>query len=162
MAYEMKPPATTSPAFPEALAAADPAAALIMAAGGLLERGQGADLRLALVHRERYHGDWSLPKGKQDPGESLPVTALREVYEETGCRARLGDFAGCLQYLVRGVPKVVLYWKMHPLDLAADGPDQFQPSGEVQQLRWLSPAEALAMLTYEDEKKLLRKVYHLD
>lgn len=142
----------------------DPESLLIMAAGGLLERGHGADLRLALVYRERYHGDWSLPKGKQDPGESLPLTALREVYEETGCRATLGDFAGCVQYFVLGVPKVVLYWKMRPIAPDPDnpdGPDQFQPSAEVQQLLWLPPAEALARVTYEDEKELLRRVYQL-
>ncbi|ADH85688.1 NUDIX hydrolase [Desulfurivibrio alkaliphilus] len=130
---------------------------LIMAAGGIVERGRGPELRIALVQRQRYHNDLSLPKGKQDPGESLPATALREVYEETGCRVRLGDFAGCVQYFVGGTPKVVLYWKMQPLG----DPDAFQPSGEVQQLHWLPPAEALAQLTYEDEKELLRRVYDL-
>ena len=131
--------------------------ALIMAAGGILERDRGEQLRIALVYRQRYNGDLSLPKGKQDPGESLPATALREVREETGCRARLNGFAGCVHYLVGELPKVVLYWKMQPLA----GLDEFQPNGEVQQLLWLPPAEALARITYADEKQLLRKVYNL-
>ncbi|MDF1614851.1 NUDIX hydrolase [Desulfurivibrio dismutans] len=135
----------------------EPEKLLIMAAGGLVERGRGPDLRIALVQRQRYHNDLSLPKGKQDPGESLPATALREVYEETGCRVTLGDFAGCVQYFVGDVPKVVLYWKMLPFG----DPDAFQPSGEVQQLHWLPPAEALEKITYEDEKELLRRVYKL-
>ena len=55
------------------------------AAGGVVVR----DGRVLLVHRPRYD-DWSLPKGKLDPGESFEEAALREVEEETGLRCRLG------------------------------------------------------------------------
>ena len=43
---------------------------------------------LAVIHRPKYD-DWSLPKGKLKPGEGFCEAALREVEEETGCRARL-------------------------------------------------------------------------
>ena len=46
-----------------------------------------------LVHRPRYD-DWSLPKGKAEPGERDEETALREVEEETGLRCTLGAPAG--------------------------------------------------------------------
>ena len=36
---------------------------------------------VALVHRPKYD-DWTLPKGKVDPGESVLLTAVREVEEE--------------------------------------------------------------------------------
>ena len=52
---------------------------LIEAAGGVVVR----DGQVALVHRPRYD-DWTLPKGKLDPGESFEEAALREVEEETG------------------------------------------------------------------------------
>ncbi|MBT9166076.1 MAG: putative 8-oxo-dGTP diphosphatase 1 [Chloroflexi bacterium] len=130
--------------------------ALIMAAGGLIERGQGVSLRIAVIHRRRYHNDWSLPKGKQDPGENLMETARREIYEETGCRVQLNGFAGCIQYFVEETPKVVLYWKM----LEINSINIFKPSSEVAKLDWLTPAEALQRLTYEDEKELLSRVYH--
>lgn len=55
---------------------------------------------------------WSLPKGKLEPGETFPDAALREVAEETGCRARLGEFAGYTPYRVRRGPKLVLFWHM--------------------------------------------------
>ena len=57
---------------------------LIEAAGGVVVR----DGQVALVHRPRYD-DWTLPKGKLDPGESFEEAALREVEEETGLRAHL-------------------------------------------------------------------------
>lgn len=134
-----------------------PAAAggLILAAGGIVEKGAGKELRIAVVYRAR-HDDWSLPKGKQDPGETLAETALREVREETGLSASFTGFAGVVHYYHGPLPKVVLYWKMVP-----DQEAEFKPSPEVQRLLWLTPAEALARISYEDEKKLLRQTYQL-
>ncbi len=129
--------------------------ALILAAGGILEKRDGSEIQIAVVYRER-HDDWSLPKGKQDPGESLQETALREVWEETGLPVRCTAFAGCVHYYHGPLPKVVLYWKMAPTEVA-----EFKPSKEVQRLVWLTPAEALAKVSYEDEKKLLRQTYRL-
>ena len=62
----------------------------VRAAGGVVWRRNGAGpVEILLVHRPRY-GDWSLPKGKCDKGESDEDCALREVEEETGWRCRLG------------------------------------------------------------------------
>jgi 8-oxo-dGTP diphosphatase len=61
----------------------------IYAAGALLWREEKGKLLIALIHRSR-HGDWSFPKGKVDPGETFPEAAVREIYEETGLKIRLG------------------------------------------------------------------------
>ena len=50
----------------------------VNAGGGLVENRRGDFL---LISR---NGLWDLPKGHQDPGEEISVTALREVQEETG------------------------------------------------------------------------------
>ena len=59
----------------------------VFAAGGVVCRQSGDTVEVLLVHRPRYD-DWSLPKGKLDPGESFEDAALREVEEETGLRCR--------------------------------------------------------------------------
>ena len=46
----------------------------------------GPGRTVLLVHRPKYD-DWSLPKGKLDPGESWEDAALREVEEEIGFQA---------------------------------------------------------------------------
>ncbi|HUH08052.1 MAG TPA: NUDIX domain-containing protein, partial [Egibacteraceae bacterium] len=65
----------------------------VRAAGGVLWRDVGGRIEVAVVHRP-HRADWSLPKGKLDPGESSPEAALREVFEETGIRGRLGRGVG--------------------------------------------------------------------
>jgi 8-oxo-dGTP diphosphatase len=112
------------------------------AAGGVVVR----DGLVAVVHRPRY-GDWSLPKGKLDPGESFEEAALREVEEETGLRCRLERELPSVEYEVRGRPKLVRYWLM-----GVESDPGFEPNSEVDELRWLSPADAAALLTYDRDK----------
>jgi 8-oxo-dGTP diphosphatase len=118
----------------------------VRAAGGLVAR----DGKVLLVHRPRYD-DWSLPKGKLDPGETWEDAALREVYEETGVRARLGDELPSVHYTDnRGRPKTVRYWVMAPEEV----PD-FGPNDEVDVLAWLAPEEAAQRLTYAHDRQLV-------
>ena len=125
---------------------------VIQAAGGLVWCEFPEGRRLAVIHRPR-HRDWTLPKGKLDPGESWQDAARREVQEETGLDVRLDRFAGSCSYISRGAPKVVLYWHMRVV-----GECTFRPVGsEVDKLRWLSMEKARAKLTYEREKRLLQE-----
>ena len=107
------------------------------------------DGKLAIVHRPRYH-DWSLPKGKLDPGESFEQAALREVEEETGLRCRLRRELPSVEYEVRGRPKLVRYWLME-----VESDPGFEPNDEVDELRWLDPGDAAELLTYDHDKTLL-------
>lgn len=125
------------------------APAAIFAAGGLLWRQAAGRSRIAVVHRPR-HGDWSLPKGKLEPGERWQDAALREVREETGCGAALGEFAGVVLYEVLSVPKIVLFWNM-----TLRGTPSFAVNDEVDELAWLEPEDAGARLVHEGERAIL-------
>jgi 8-oxo-dGTP diphosphatase len=130
----------------------DPEAAEVKASGGVVWRRSGRGIEVALVHRPRYD-DWSFPKGKLDPGESWEDAALREVEEEIGLRCRLGHELPPTSYRdSKGRAKIVRYWMMEPLD------GEFAPSHEVDEVRWLAPAEADRLLSYEHDRELLREV----
>ena len=124
---------------------------VIKAAGGLLWRANGTSQEIAIIHRP-HHNDWSLPKGKLEPGESWQTTALREVWEETGCLAKLDSFAGSVAYTFNGIAKVVLFWNM---SIVKEG--EFKPNLEVDQLIWMSAKEALKKLDYSGERALIHK-----
>lgn len=131
---------------------------VIRAAGGVVWRQVEGDhedrLEIAVIHRPRYD-DWSLPKGKLAPGETDIEGAVREVFEETGYRVRLGRPLGKVRYLKtsgQGTrPKVVRYWAMY----AESG--SFIPTREVDELRWLTPGEAEKILTHEHDLDVLER-----
>ncbi len=106
---------------------------VVRAAGGVVwRRRDDGPVEVLLVHRPRYD-DWSLPKGKLDPGETEAEAALREVAEETGLACELGPELSTVSYRDRkGRPKTSRYWAMRPL--ADEG---FTPNDEVDRLRWL-------------------------
>jgi 8-oxo-dGTP diphosphatase len=131
---------------------APPTAKAILAAGAVLWRyAEGSDApEVAVVHRPRYD-DWSLPKGKVDPGESEPVTAVRELEEETGYAAELGRELAPISYPVEQGTKKVRYWAARALG------GEFTPGDEVDQLIWLPVAAAMKRLQYPHDRKVLRR-----
>ena len=119
----------------------------VRAAGGLVVRDDG---RVAVVHRPN-HGDWSLPKGKLDAGESWERAALREVQEETGIRARIvGELEPAHYRDRRGRDKTVRWYRMEVDDEGA-----FAASDEVDELRWATADEATDLLTYAHDRALV-------
>jgi 8-oxo-dGTP diphosphatase len=129
---------------------------VIHAAGAVLWRprtdaGAGerrGDVEVAVVHRP-HHRDWSLPKGKVDPGETRADTAVRELAEETGFAAVLGRHLRTVRYEVGGEDKAVDFWA------ARAGEGRFTPGDETDELRWLPPGEAAPLLSYPSDRAVL-------
>lgn len=127
----------------------------IFAAGAVLWRpsaGTVDDVEIAVVHRPRYD-DWSLPKGKLDPGETAIVASLREVREETGFESTLGRYLGKVTYPIVGhrKRKRVDYWS------ARCGAGEFVPNEEVDELRWIRSEDAFTQLSYPMDCTVLRR-----
>ena len=128
--------------------------AVVRAAGGVVVRDTGVGEHVLLVHRSRYD-DWTFPKGKVEGDETDQACALREVEEETTLRCRLTRSLPPTRYVdAKGRPKVVRWWVMEPLG----DPDAAAASNEVDEVRWLPPEEARALLTYRRDHDLLDAV----
>jgi 8-oxo-dGTP diphosphatase len=123
---------------------------MVLAAGGVVwRRTTDGDLEVIIVHRPRYD-DWSLPKGKLDPGETDEEAALREVEEETTVVADLGPELLSTTYLDRsGKTKRVRYWAMTP---RSGSP---APANEIDDAVWVPLDEAARRLTYERDEAVL-------
>jgi 8-oxo-dGTP pyrophosphatase MutT (NUDIX family) len=126
---------------------------VIRAAGGVVIRDGERRPEVAVVHRPKYD-DWSLPKGKRDPGETDEQCAVREVEEETGLRCTLGRELLPTRYVDRkGRPKVVRYW-----DMKVVGSRPFEANDEIDELVWLPIDEAVDRLTYPYDAAVLANV----
>jgi 8-oxo-dGTP pyrophosphatase MutT (NUDIX family) len=122
----------------------------IEAAGGVVVRGrEGGGKEVAVVHRPKYD-DWSLPKGRLHRGEEWRDAALREVAEETGLRCEaVAELEGTRYVDRKGRAKQVRWWLLRPLG------GEFEPSDEVDELRWMPLERAAEMLDYEQDRKLV-------
>jgi 8-oxo-dGTP pyrophosphatase MutT (NUDIX family)/phosphohistidine phosphatase SixA len=126
----------------------------VLAAGAVCWRIVGGKVRILLVHRTQ-HRDISLPKGKVDPGELLPQTAVREIAEETGLTVGLGAPLGEVRYkLPSGRNKIVYYWSAE-VDAHALETARFRPNDEIASLEWVSLQKARSRLTYPHDIDIL-------
>ncbi|MGC8512569.1 MAG: NUDIX hydrolase [Acidimicrobiales bacterium] len=126
-----------------------PESEVVLAAGGVVWRRQGDRIYVVLVHRPAYD-DWSLPKGKVDPGETDEDAALREVAEETTLVAALGSELPSTTYLDRsGRFKRVRYWAMTVVSGEAGG------ANEVDRAEWVELQEAVGRLSYPHDVDVL-------
>ena len=121
----------------------------VRAAGAVLENDAG---EVAVIYRPKYD-DWTLPKGKLEPGETEEEAAVREVEEETGYIGALGDELGSVSYTDRhGRPKVVHYWRMKVTG------GEFQPNREVSELLWLPAHQAAERLSFDRDREILARL----
>jgi 8-oxo-(d)GTP phosphatase len=124
---------------------------MIEAAGGVVLREDADGMQVLVVHRVR-HDDWSLPKGKLDPGETHQQAAVRELHEETGVEVALGAELPSVSYLVNDEPKRVRWFHMTPL---TGDPEARPADGEIDRACWVPVTEAARTLTYDHDRRLL-------
>lgn len=135
-------------------ARAEAATDAVVAAGAVVWKLVDGKVRVLLVHRTQ-HKDVTIPKGKVDPGETLPQTAVREIQEETGFDVDLGAPLGAVEYtLPNGRPKIVHYWSAE-VDPGAAERHTYEANGEILALEWLPIAKASKHLTYEHDADVL-------
>ncbi len=124
-------------------------------AGGVLLDEAG---RVLLIRTRNLRGEpvWTFPKGLIEPGEKREQAALREVREETGYEAKIVRPLPPVTYWFwregKKVRKTVYWFLMRPVRKV--GP----PDEEVEEIRWVSPDEALQMLTYSSDRDLLKRI----
>ena len=134
-------------------------APIVAAGAAVLRRGRAGQMQVLLVHGAKWD-DWSLPKGKLDPGESTRAAAVREVQEETGVEIRLGPPLPAQVYAFRdraGIErtKVVHYWVGHAR--GEDDVSAFRANDEITEVRWVDLEEAGRLLDHRRDEEVLEQ-----
>ena len=120
---------------------------MIRAAGGVVRR----DGLIAVVHRPE-HDDWSLPKGKLEPGEDDATAAVREVREETGRDAVIERDLGTVSYEVASSRSKTVRWYLMTASAGA-----IDTADDVDDVRWLAPDGVEEILTYATDRDVLAR-----
>lgn len=108
-------------------------------------------LYLILKHKA---GHWAFPKGHVENNETEVETALREIKEETSLIVTIDDgFKVINEYQpTRYSIKKVVYF------MARSNTDKvFVQQAEIDNFRWCLYDEAIDLITYENDKKILLK-----
>lgn len=130
----------------------------VRAAGCVVWRPGPEAVEVLVVRRPPPHDDWSLPKGKLDPGERHRDAAVREVHEETGARGELGPKLTEVRYeTAAGEDKRVRWWALR---WTAD--DGFEPNDEIVERRWVPLDEARRLVTWDTDRLVLDAFLRLD
>jgi 8-oxo-dGTP pyrophosphatase MutT (NUDIX family) len=130
-----------------------------VSAGGAAFRWNDSEPEIAIVQMKPKLR-WQLPKGIVDPGESPEVTAVREVREEAGIETERIALIETIEYWYRSVRngQPVRYHKyVHFYLLEFRSGDVSDHDHEVEEARWVSFDEAVEMLEFKSERKVVEK-----
>lgn len=130
-------------------------------AGGIVFNESGQVLLVmagSMKDPETKH--WKFPKGNIEEGESSKDAALREVKEETGLDCEIIEKIGDSKYVypMNGVKifKIVIYFLMKEVS------GELKPQEvEIEEVRWVNSEEALKLLSFPADKKLLEKALEM-
>lgn len=128
-----------------------------ISAGGVIASGNN----VLVLHK--FRGDWVLPKGRVEEGESLEDTALREVWEESGYQCQIHRKLGFVKYnydLPDGteVQKTVHYFAMTVIGGEAR-PQKEEGFRDSVFIPW---KKAVKLLRHDSERNMVRTAFHGD
>ena len=130
-----------------------------ISSGGVAFRWQDLEPEIAIVS-VKPSLRWQLPKGIVDPGESPEITAVREVREEAGIETDLLSLIETIEYWYRSTKygKPIRFHKfVHFYLLSYRSGDVTDHDHEVAEARWVSFEEAMEMLAFKSERKVVEK-----
>ncbi len=127
----------------------------VLSCGGVVFNDQG---RVLLLRKEEERR-WCIPKGHVEPGETPQETALREIQEESGFICRIAGDLTEVSYRYYWPQDDVNYDKRVRYFLAevVGGGPALEPGFD--RLRWVTEKEALRLLHYENDKRVIREAF---
>jgi len=128
-----------------------------ISAGGVVILEKNGEQFIITIERKKMK-DQCLPKGHQDPNESLQKTAIREVKEETGCEAQILTYLGPFTYSVKSDSnKTITIITVHWFLMKVIGGAEREANAEVKKIN-LTPIDGdFSFLTYDNDRMFIEK-----
>ncbi|ATO50707.1 NUDIX domain-containing protein [Brevibacillus laterosporus] len=130
-----------------------------ISAGGVVYRKQDGELTLLMI-KDRF-GKVTVAKGKQEPGETLMETAIREIEEETGIKGELGPLLEIVHYTYEHpIQRILVEKEVHYYLVKALTDQVTVQVEEIDAVQWLKPEAAWELheqAGYENNRSVLQK-----
>jgi 8-oxo-dGTP diphosphatase len=119
----------------------------------IVEAGQ-----VALIKRghEPLKGEWSIPGGLLEVGETLRQAAEREALEETGLVVRATELLGVFDRVIPDEQQRTIYHYVLIDFLCEKISGELQASGDAAEARWFAPGEAAKLPLAGDTAGVIR------
>lgn len=102
-------------------------------------------------------GEWSIPGGVLEVGETLREAAIREALEETGLTVECADLLGVYDRILRDADERTLYHYVLIDFLCRRVGGEAKASGDAQEVGWFTYLEAVELALAEDTLDVIRK-----
>jgi 8-oxo-dGTP diphosphatase len=114
--------------------------------------------RIVLVKRGHppLAGEWSIPGGVLEVGETLRQAAVREALEETGLRVEVGELLGVYDRIVRDSDERTLYHYVLVDFLCRRIAGEPQGAGDAAEARWFTRGEVGQLSLAEDTAEVIK------
>jgi len=122
--------------------------------GFLLQQENKILLGLRAPHRDYGAGIWEIPAGRLEAGETPEAALTREAREELGIEVTGSQIIGAYQFMRHEQPMLLLTY-------LCGFRGEIVRSDEHQELRWVSPAEAVELFDFEKQKHLIKRYFQL-
>lgn len=107
----------------------------------------------------KFNGDWVLPKGRVEYGESTKTAALREVYEESGVKGQVIEYLGKINYKYKNIKKdemvlKTVHWYLMTANSMESKPQKQEGFADAV---FVHIDKVTGLVRYSDERKILNK-----
>lgn len=131
-------------------------------AGGVVFKKENGEILWLIIQPEGgghwSKGRWQFPKGWVEEGEQSTETAKREVEEETGIKANVVEKVDSLRVFFYDENKNRIFKTIALFLMEYQGKGKKKEDAEkIAAIKWLSFKEAYERLTFDSEKKALKK-----
>ncbi len=127
-----------------------------ISAGGVVYRKKNNEYEVLVSKHSGYH-KWVIPKGRVEKDETIEATALREVEEEVGVKAKVIASIGEPEEYIYTLNGEKIFKKVHYFLMEYISGSEKDHDFEMEEVLWVPMDKGIELMAYDGAKQVLRE-----